>query len=152
VGGRSADRKLAAGVASDGYDAAIDLRRVGRVDFYLGLAGGFALFQGGVVEKRKTHRALDLQRPILGEKDRGSVRVDAPNLLPAMGCGIGKKGQHFFLAIGAIRHKNRRPFSRSFTFAFDSALIRWRRQWSGFDIRYPPGRERVKRMSNPKLH
>jgi len=25
-------------------------------------------------------------------------------------------------------------------------------QWSGFDIRYPPGREFVKRMSNPKLH
>jgi hypothetical protein len=24
-------------------------------------------------------------------------------------------------------------------------------QWSGFDIRYPPGREFVKRMSNPKL-
>jgi hypothetical protein len=26
------------------------------------------------------------------------------------------------------------------------------RQWSGFAIRYPQGREFVKRMSNPKLH
>src|SRR6516225_964994 len=25
-------------------------------------------------------------------------------------------------------------------------------QWSGFDIRYPPRRELVKRMSNPELH
>src|SRR5690242_9196806 len=26
------------------------------------------------------------------------------------------------------------------------------RRWSGFDIRYSPGREFAKRMSNPKLH
>jgi len=25
-------------------------------------------------------------------------------------------------------------------------------EWSGLDIRDPPGRELVKRMSNPKLH
>jgi hypothetical protein len=26
------------------------------------------------------------------------------------------------------------------------------RLWSGFDIRYPPGRGLTKRMSNPKVH
>jgi hypothetical protein len=27
------------------------------------------------------------------------VRIDAPDLLAAVGCGIGKKGQHFLLAV-----------------------------------------------------
>jgi len=32
------------------------------------------------------------------------------------------------------------------------AVAEVKRQWSGFDIRYPLGRKLAKRMSNPKLH
>ncbi len=67
---RAADRELAAPFAGDRHNAAIDLRRVGRVDLELGLARGLALLEGGVIEKRKTHGALDLQRPIRGEENR----------------------------------------------------------------------------------
>ena len=63
-----------------GDDAAIDFRRVGRVDGKLGLAGLLALFERRIIEKGKAHRALDLQRAVAGEEHRGRMGVDALHL------------------------------------------------------------------------
>ena len=77
----AADREPAVALARDGDDAAIKFRRQRPVDLDLGLARGFALGERRIIEKRKAHRALDLQRAVAGEKHRRRVGVDAPHLL-----------------------------------------------------------------------
>ena len=58
------------------------------------------------VEKRKTHRALDLQHAVAGEKHRSRVGVDAADLLglAAIGRRIGEKRQYFLLRVGRFVH------------------------------------------------
>jgi hypothetical protein len=65
-----------------------------------------ARFQGGKIEKRKAHRALDLQRAVAGEKHGGRVRIDAPDFFgsTAIGCRIGEKRQHVLLRNRCVVH------------------------------------------------
>src|SRR5271169_2392709 len=53
------DRELSRSFTGDGHDAAIDFRRMGRVDGKLGLAGLFAFGKRRIVEERKTYGAFD---------------------------------------------------------------------------------------------
>ena len=102
----AADREPSVTRARDGHDAAINFWRERPVDLDLGFAGGFALFERGKIEKRKAHRALDLQRAVAGEKHRGRVGVDAPDFFgpAAIGCGIGEKRQHVVLRNRCVVH------------------------------------------------
>ena len=62
--------------ARDRHHPQIDLRRERPVDLKLRLAGGLALLQRGEIQKRKPHRALDLQRALAGQEYRGRMGVD----------------------------------------------------------------------------
>ena len=77
----AADRQPTITLARDGDDAAIKFWRQPPVDLDLRFAGAFALFQGRKIEKRKAHRALDLQGAVAGEKHGRRVRIDAPDFL-----------------------------------------------------------------------
>ena len=92
--------------ARDGNDAAIKFRRQPPVDLDLRCASGLALGERRIVEKRKAHRALDLQRAVAGEKYRGRVGIDAPDFLKpaAIGRRIGEKRQYFLLRFGRVVH------------------------------------------------
>ena len=93
------DREPAVGFASDRLDAAVDFRRVRGVDGELGFARLLALVERRIIEEGKAHRALDFEGAIAGEKHRRRVRIDAVDLLVAVGRGIAQKGQHFLLAL-----------------------------------------------------
>jgi hypothetical protein len=92
-----AKRQLAVGFARDGHNPEIDFGRIGCVDRKLGVAGLLALGERRIVEKRETHRALDLERTLAGEEHRGRVGIDALYVLAAVGRGVGEKGQNLVL-------------------------------------------------------
>ena len=88
---RAADGELSICFPRDRHDATIDFRRVGGVHRQFGLAGGFALFQRRIIEKRKAHGALDLERAIAGEKHRCRMGIDAVTLAPPWVAGSARK-------------------------------------------------------------
>jgi hypothetical protein len=63
-----AKRQLAVGFAGDGHNPEIDFGRIGCVDRKLRVAGLLALGERRIVEKRETHRALNLERTLAGEE------------------------------------------------------------------------------------
>src|SRR6185437_4450037 len=65
--------------------APVDRRRVRPVDREFCLAGGLALIERREIEKRKAHRALDLEGPLARQENRRRMRVDASDLRAAMG-------------------------------------------------------------------
>src|SRR6202034_4393260 len=58
----AANREPAVGLARDRDDAAVDLRRIGRIHGKLGLARLLALIERRIVKEGKAYRALDFQR------------------------------------------------------------------------------------------
>ena len=74
----------AVGRARDRHHAAIDRRRERAVDRDLGLAGALALVERGIIEERKAHRALDLERALARQEYRRGMGVDARHLRAAM--------------------------------------------------------------------
>jgi hypothetical protein len=102
----AADRQPSIVRARDGDDATIKFWRQPPVDLDLHFTGAFALFQSGKIEKRKAHRALDLQRAVAGEKHGGCVRIDAPDFFgpAAIDSRIGEKRQHVVLRKRCVAH------------------------------------------------
>ncbi len=68
-------------ILTPGYrnHAMIDLRRERLVDFDFLFAGGLALRQRRIIQKREANCALDFQRARAGEKYRSRVSVDPMN-------------------------------------------------------------------------
>ena len=97
------ERKPPVRLARDRNHAAVDVRRERPVDGKLGLASGLAFLQGRIVEERKAHGALDLERPIARQEHRRRMRVDPANRR-AMGCGVRQKGQHLVLRGDELVH------------------------------------------------
>src|SRR6202012_2514956 len=91
------DRQAPIRLPRDRDDAAIDLRRVGRIDGELRAAGLLAFFQGRRVEERETHPAPDLEHAIAGEEYRRGVGIDAPDLGTAVAVRVGEEAEHFVL-------------------------------------------------------
>lgn len=94
----AADGKTAVTFACDRDDSAIEPGRKAPVDVDLGRAGDLALLQCRIIQKRKLHRALYLQRQIIDQKDGGCVRIepDHPRTTP-IGRRISEKCEDFFL-------------------------------------------------------
>ena len=99
----AADREPAAAIACNRDDAAIDRRGKGAVDCDFGLTGDFAFFQCREIEERKSHGALDLDRPVAGQKNHGGMGVDALDRQATMTGGIAKKVDYRLLR-GLCRH------------------------------------------------
>ena len=90
--------------ARDRHDAAIDVRRERPVDLDLGLAGRLALVEARIVEEREAHRALDLERTRAGKEHGRRVGIDALDLRPAMGRGVGEQRKHRLLGLEGVVH------------------------------------------------
>ena len=73
----SVDFKNAVGIARDGNNAPVELRRIAGVDLQFLLAGALALLQRRIIEEGQPNGALDLQCPVPAEKDHGGMGVDA---------------------------------------------------------------------------
>jgi hypothetical protein len=78
-------------LACDRNDAAIELRRIGAIDGDLSLAGGFALVERGIVEKRELHRPLELEGAVAGEEHHARMGVDTLDRRSAMGRRVGEE-------------------------------------------------------------
>ena len=102
----AADCEAAVAISGNGGDAAVDFGRVGRIDRNLGRAGGFTLCECRIIEKWKTHGALDLEHPVAGEEYAGGMCIDAPDCFgrALIGRGTAKKGEHLVLTIGGVTH------------------------------------------------
>src|SRR5665647_1269856 len=83
--------------ARDRHRAAVDCRRIGMIDLELGHAGGLAFGQGGIIEERKAHGALDLESAAAGQEYRRGMGIDPLDRRAAMGCGVAKKIDHRLL-------------------------------------------------------
>src|SRR5262249_4583867 len=89
------------GLAGDRDHASIDIRSECPVDVELGRTGSLAPVERRIVEKRKPHRALDLERAVAGEEHRGRVGVDALDCVAAMGGTVGEERKHSVLRVVA---------------------------------------------------
>ena len=81
----------AVGRARDRQHAPVELRGERPVDLQLRQAGGAAFGQGRVVEERKSHRALDLERAIPRQEHDRRMGVDASDLRPPWVDGSARK-------------------------------------------------------------
>ena len=93
----AADGQRAVVRARDRHRAAVDCRRIGMIDLELGHAGGLAFGQGGIIEERKAHGALDLESAAAGQEYRRGMGIDPLDRRAAMGCGVAKKIDHRLL-------------------------------------------------------
>src|SRR3954452_3641467 len=96
----AAYREPSIGLARDRNNAAIELGRIGAIDDNLGLAGGLAFIERGIVEKRERHRSLELEGPLAGEEHHARMSVDALDRCSAMGGRIGEECEDRFLGGG----------------------------------------------------
>ena len=93
----------APGSARDRHDAPIKLRRKFAIDVEFCLAGGLALIQRRIIEKRVAHRALDLYGALAGQEHDRGVGLAAPYCGAAIGRRIAKQGENSILRIGGFR-------------------------------------------------
>ena len=98
----AADGEGAAAGARDRHDPLVDRRRERPVDLDLGLAGGLALFERGIVEKGECHRALDLEGAPAAQKHSRRMGVDPPHRLAAF--GAAEEVQHRLLRRIGLGH------------------------------------------------
>ena len=92
-------------LARDPHHAAVDLGRERPIDPKLRFAGAFALGEGRIVQKGKAHRALDLEHALGREEQHGRMRVDALDLVPAVGRGVGEEREHRLLLLDDVVHQ-----------------------------------------------
>ena len=90
------------GLARDRHDAAIKLRRKFAIDVEFRLAGGLALIQRRIIEKRVAHRALDLDGALAGQEHDRGMGLAAPYCGAAIGRRIAEQGENSILRIGWI--------------------------------------------------
>src|SRR5262249_52432197 len=118
-------------LARDRHHAAVNLGRERPIDPKLRLAGALALGEGRIVEKRKAHRALDLQRAVAGEKYRGGMGIDALDRLAAMGRGVGEQREDRLLALAVFHPLGaclvHRRLGRGDALVGRRTISRWRR-------------------------
>ncbi len=79
--------------------AAVNRRGVSAIDCDLGFTRGPPAPKGGKIEERKAHRALDLERPLAGQKNRGGVGVDTLDRRATMGGRIAQEVDHRLLYV-----------------------------------------------------
>jgi len=72
------------------------------IDVEFCLAGGLALIQRRIIEKRIAHRALDLDDTVAGEKNHGAMSVEAPDFRAAISRRIVEELENGILIAGGV--------------------------------------------------